>query len=447
MVNEIERKQEIRAVLIFCSLIGYILISYFTPRDSIYQLFGLFGALFGLYVYFVRTVSLWSNVKILLAAALLFRISLLWLTPNLSDDYFRFIWDGRSLLQNINPFQFLPAELVFRGVEGLDESLLNELNSPRYYSVYPPIHQFVFGVASYIFPDDVKGAIVVMRLFILTAEIGTVWIGVKLLKIFGLPAKNILWYALNPLVIIELTGNLHFEAIMIFFLLFSFCFLLNEKIHKAAMVFALAVSTKLIPLIFLPILISYLGVKKGIVFVSLVGAIVLISFLPFINETMLLHMFSSIDLYFQNFEFNASIYFLVSAVYKAIVGYNLIAVVGPSLSVVALVFILFIAFKKKEKGPKQLMIGMLLTLSVYLLFATTVHPWYITTLILLSVFTKYRYVIYWSGLIVFTYISYSQFFIKEQVLFLLLEYTVVFGVLAYELKLIPVVKLFQSKNH
>ena len=286
-----------------------------------------------------------------------------------------------------------------------------------------------------------------MRLFILTAEIGTVWIGVKLLKIFGLPAKNILWYALNPLVIIELTGNLHFEAIMIFFLLFSFCFLLNEKIHKAAMVFALAVSTKLIPLIFLPILISYLGVKKGIVFVSLVGAIVLISFLPFINETMLLHMFSSIDLYFQNFEFNASIYFLVSAVYKAIVGYNLIAVVGPSLSVVALVFIMFIAFKKKEKGPKQLMIGMLLTLSVYLLFATTVHPWYITTLILLSVFTKYRYVIYWSGLIVFTYISYSQFFIKEQVLFLLLEYTVVFGVLAYELKLIPVVKLFQSKNH
>jgi uncharacterized membrane protein len=85
----------------------------------------------------------------------------------------------------------------------------------------------------------------------------------ELLLYFKLPPKKIVWYALNPLIILELTGNLHFEVFAIFFLLASFYLLLKERQTLSALLFSLAVCIKLIPLIFLPSLLPYLGIRKA----------------------------------------------------------------------------------------------------------------------------------------------------------------------------------------
>src|SRR5690606_1859167 len=98
------------------------------------------------------------------------------------------------------------------------------------------------------------------------AEAGTLWLMSQLLKQFGLPKKNILLYALNPLVILELTGNLHHESILIFFVLLSVYLILQQKIWLAAVLFSFAIGIKLIPLIFLPILVRRLEWKKAILF-------------------------------------------------------------------------------------------------------------------------------------------------------------------------------------
>ncbi len=47
------------------------------------------------------------------------------------------------------------------------------------------------------------------------------------------------------------------------------------------------------------------------------------------------------------------------------------------------------------------------SLTIYLSLATIVHPWYITTVVALSIFTNYRFPLLWSALIVMTYINYS----------------------------------------
>ncbi|MCH7534733.1 MAG: mannosyltransferase [Bacteroidetes bacterium] len=416
MVDEVATRVT-RLILLICSLLGYVVITYFTPREYTYQLFTLFAVLFAVYVYLVVNAKDWSSVKFLIVASILIRFALLWLTPNLSDDYFRFIWDGRLISSGLNPYQYLPAELA-GSQEGLTTELLNQLNSANYYSVYPPVHQFIFGTAATFFSGYEKGAIMVMRLFIITADVGIVWIGVKLLRMFGLPIKSILWYAINPLVIIELTGNLHFEAIMLFFLLFSIYFLIKEEIYKSAIVFALAVSAKLIPLIFLPILINYLGFKRGVIFSGVAGIVVLITFIPFINSEIITNMASTLDLYFQNFEFNASVYYVAGAVFKMIVGYNLIVVVGPSISLIALILILIISLNTRVREVNKLFIGMLLSLTVYYLFSTTIHPWYISSLILLSVFTRYKFAIAWSILVVLSYFAYKQSPVEENMLLL-----------------------------
>jgi hypothetical protein len=95
---------------------------------------------------------------------------------------------------------------------------------PDYFTGYPPICQFIFGLATKLFGGNLVWSIAVIRLFIIASEIGTIYFLRKILSAFNLPLRNVLIYALNPLVIIELTGNLHMEGVMIFFLVSSILF-------------------------------------------------------------------------------------------------------------------------------------------------------------------------------------------------------------------------------
>ncbi|MFX4865137.1 hypothetical protein ABTB62_20370, partial [Acinetobacter baumannii] len=73
-------------------------------------------------------------------------------------------------------------------------------------------------------------------------------------------------YALNPIIIIEGAGNAHFEVVQAAYIFISLYYLHVKKITVAAIYWGLAIVTKLIPLMLLPLLIRWLGWKKGIIF-------------------------------------------------------------------------------------------------------------------------------------------------------------------------------------
>ncbi len=157
-------------------------------------------------------------------------------------------------------------------ISGLSNDLFTQLNSPNYYTIYPPILQTVFAISSFLFPKDIYAAALIMKFFILLAECGTIVFLLKLFKQFEIHAKNIAIYALNPLVIIELCGNLHFEAFMIFFLLLSVWWLVKNRIILSGFAMAFAVCAKLLPLMFLPFLIRRLGLKNSALYFATIGA-------------------------------------------------------------------------------------------------------------------------------------------------------------------------------
>ena len=72
-------------------------------------------------------------------------------------------------------------------------------------------------------------------------------------------------------------------------------------------------------------------------------------------------------------------------------------------------------------------------MSVYFFTATIIHPWYITTLVFLTLFTDFKYTLFWSGLSLLSYATYRDTNYEEVTLFLFIEYTVVYTVLFYEL--------------
>ena len=439
--------------LLICSLFLYGLLGYYIQRHETVLLLPSYFSVFAIYLY-ITLKSPDENTKFWFYASILFRITLLFSVPALSDDFYRFIWDGRLLASGYHPFAEVPSYYIQKGADipGINIDLFQKLNSSYYFTIYPPVAQFIFWLGVKISPNSVYGSVLVMKSTVFLAEIGSLILIKKLLIRFKLPAKRILIYALNPLVILELTGNIHLEAIMIFFLLLCIFLLFQKYFLVSAMAFSGAVCVKLIPLIFLPALLPRLGWKKSFVFYTIVGCTCLVLFLPLFDREIISGFQNSIGYYFKKFEFNASLYYIVRAWGISYYGYNIIQTAGWILGLVGGIFIVAISLfgttlKVKESwlhfkpstinqqrpssnDPPLILLWILL---LYFLFTTTLHPWYITTLLMLSIFTSYRFVVLWTALIFLTYAGYTQTGFHENLWITLFEYLLVLSYLVYEL--------------
>jgi alpha-1,6-mannosyltransferase len=434
------RQKPVEYVLIIISLACYCFIAYEIPRHATLPLFTAYGILFLIYLWIFNRSSN-QSVPFWVLVSLCFRVSLLFALPQLSDDFYRFIWDGRLLAAGQHPFAALPGEYLKLNILGINQDLYNHLNSKEYFAIYPPVAQYVFWVAVKISPNSILGSVIVIRIFILLAEIGSIFLMIKLLKKFNQPGSNVLIYALNPLVILELTGNLHFEAFVIFFLLLTVFFLSRKALLVSAASIGVAICAKLVPLIFLPSFIGRLSVKKLFLFYFAVAVTCLLIFFPFFDREIFNSLRSSVGLYFNKFEFNASLYYIVREFGFWRYGYNIIQTVGWKLGLTTFILIItfvWIRYKQsklmqEETNNHLLLQDWMWILFIYLLFTTTLHPWYIATLLALSVFTPYRFVIVWTGLIFLTYAGYTLNSFHEIIWLTAIEYCIVIGYLIYEL--------------
>ncbi len=430
------------------SLIVYLFLAYRIQRQESIELVSGFAILFFAYLWVYKKVTNLS-LPLWIYASFLFRLAFLFALPSLSDDFYRFIWDGRLMASGIHPFAELPSYYLSENVSvpGIDQGLFDRLNSQAYFTIYPPLAQYVFMIAAIVSPDSILGSVVVMRIFILAAEAASLFLLWKLLPLFTIDRKHLLIYALNPLVILELTGNLHFEAFVIFFILFSIYMLLRSNVTFAGVGFGLAIAVKLLPLMLLPQFLTRLGLRKSLLFYLMIWLTCVLLFLPLLSSEIIYGFGESFGLYFKRFEFNASIYYLVREYGFYTKGFNIIQSVGWKLALISTFGILMVSFWPLEsikkvwafkKGifpvsfldtPRIMMWVML----IYFLFATTIHPWYITTLLMFTVFTHYRFVVIWSALIFLTYTGYNSDGYTENLIVVGLEYVVVIGYLVYEL--------------
>jgi len=422
------------------SVAFYCSFAYDLERADFLKLISLYAALFVLFAIFLNRIP--KDFKLLMWIAIGFRLVFLFAIPNLSQDFYRFIWDGRLLLEGINPYLYTPEYFITHGEFPIAQAqeLYDGMGSlsASHYTNYPPVKQLCFAIAGIFAGKSILGSVVVIRLLIIAADIGTLYFGKKLLDKLNIPVHTIFWYILNPFIIIELTGNLHFEGVMIFFLIWSVYLLHSGKWKLSAFIFALSVSVKLIPLLFLPLLIQYLGWKKSIKYYGIVGVSILLLFAPYYASEFVNNYVDTIGLWFQNFEFNASLYYVMREIGYLFRGWNEIAIIGKIIPVVVLVMVISLAFFRNNKSTKSLITAMLFALSFYFFSATTVHPWYIATLLMLSIFTNYKFPLIWSFVIMLSYFAYSNLESQENLWLVALEYVVVYGVLFWE--------LFKPKN-
>jgi len=408
--------------LTLLSGLTYAWIAYYLDRSHFYELFGCFALVFATYLLFIKKAKV-EKLSFYLVLGVVFRLIFILSIPTLSDDYFRFIWDGQLLANGLNPFDQLPSAVSLNFPNKVD--LLNGMNSPNYYTIYPPLAQLVYWLSVKLSPNSILGSIVVIRSILILAEVGVIVLLPGLLSLLKIKPINALWYALNPLVIVEVCGNLHFEGLVAFFLLLAFYMLALHKNKLASMAWALAAATKLIPILLLPILLRKLTFKKTVLFYTLFGLLIVFLFWPFYNSSFISNFFESIRLYSKSFEFNASIYYLVREIGYRYTGYNPIQSAGPWLAVIAYLGIFIILLKRKISSWTYFFPLMLFALSWYYLFALIVHPWYSINLVFLAVFTQFRYPMLWSFLAILSYSAYSNPSFQENHWLIALEYLAV----------------------
>lgn len=427
------------------SLIGYTILAYVLTRENTFWLVSIFGILFVLFWSIHRQIKTWKQLLLL---GLLFRLVFICATPNLSQDFYRYLWDGNLMGMGINPYLHTPKEVVelvqfpFSSVLYEKMGFLSNVN----YSNYPPLSQYLFQGMAFFSQKNLFGGIIFLRFIYFMFEMLLFFLGKNLIKTLKLSPNLASWYFLNPLLIIETYGNLHGEGVMCGIFLLGLGFLFQKRVFFSALLFGISIAFKLFPLLFLPLFYFYFRRKRRLLFFGIITTTVFLFFLPFSNENTALNYWKTLNLWFNTFEFNASLFYLLRAIGFELVGFNIIKIVGLIMPFFLITSIGYISLRNRNPTDIQILKNLLWVCSLYLFTATTVHPWYVISLVALGLLSGYLFPLVWSATVFLSYTAYGSPEVEESAVALVLEYSIVYACLAYELWKKPLLKHFQKTD-
>ena len=184
-------------------------------------------------------------------AAIVFRLLLLTTLPTLSDDVFRYIWEGNLLTQGVSPYQ---APINAPELDAFDIPARELVNNPTFASPYLPVTHGIFSLTSLILGDSAFGFQLVMTLL----ELAAAWGLMTLLKIVNIAPRRILLWLWNPIVVVEIAHGAHLDAIMIFFTAVALVATFHPKVSETSLLgpilLGLATLTRPIPVLLTPVL-------------------------------------------------------------------------------------------------------------------------------------------------------------------------------------------------
>jgi len=397
-----------------------------SDRSNFPVLISLFTESFVAYLILLHQKN--TQISYLALVAVLAHIPAFFFMPNLSPDSYRFLWDGALTLSGENPLDTIPRELMssepYASSFYYKELYQNITDlSKNNFTCYPTVNQFYFAIAN-LFSNNVSVNLFVLKFLIFcTQALGLLYLW-RLLKLLKINVKRVFIVALNPLWLTETVGNLHFEGVMLSFLIMALYFLVKKQWFWAAILFAGAVHIKLIPIVLLPFLLRYLGWRRSFLFYGITGGLIFGLSLVYMRPDNYQNFLDSLQLYFSSFEFNSLIYHNYMEYGRSLYGFYPTEKYEFDLPGIAALLMLCIAFYGGRYSFKVMATRMIFGLLIYYLFATTVHPWYVLTILGLSVFTNYSFGIIWSGLIFLTYASYGAFDKETLRLIIHIEYAV-----------------------
>jgi hypothetical protein len=314
---------------------------------------------------------------ILFAVAVAARLPFLPLDPFLSDDVYRYLWDGLVQLNGINPFLHTPGDLE---LAALRPSWHASINHPHIPTIYPPLAQVSFLLIALL-----GNSVLTAKLLWIALDLGT---GLLLWRIARIthrhPAQALVLYLWSPLLVVEIAWSGHLETLG----LIALVALLASAAHplRAGAFMALAALAKLAPAAALPPLARRLGWRYALAFVTVTGAF----YLPYARAGS--RLWAGFMTYVEQWEFNAGAFAVI----------ELLTPDGQSARIVAgLLLLAVIVWTTVRSFDVERALFWILGAGI--LLSPTVHPWYVLWVLPLAALRASRPWILLSGLVFLAY--------------------------------------------
>jgi alpha-1,6-mannosyltransferase len=310
----------------------------------------LAGILYVIAVFLVERFRLGRAAMIvILAGTVLFRLVLLPATPSLSDDVYRYQWDGRVQRAHLNPYLAVPSSPELSWLLNPDNPEPPGIDTP---TIYPPLSELAYRTI-----ETVAGYKLVSTIL----DLGCVGVLMLLLAALKLPLHRVLTYAWNPAVLLSFAMSGHFDPLAILMLLAALFFLVRNRPKLSIAALALAFLSKLFPVLLLPAFLKRVRPAYAGIFALLVVGF----YLPFSNAG--LHLFDGARNYGRDWSNNASFFQLLHFVARSKARAEFLA---------GLILLAAISYSAKKQAG-LLWSSLVLTGGV-LLVSPTAYPWYFT---------------------------------------------------------------------
>jgi len=343
------------------------------------------------------------SVALIGLVAILARLVLLGTTPTLSDDIYRYHWDGRVQQAGIDPYALPPNDPALRF---LRDDHFAHLNFPHLRTIYPPLTELAFWLGASLertwspawlwwagrHPErprhggGVEGLTSQKAVF-LSAELTMV---LSLLVILVRRRQSPLWvvaYAWHPLTILEIAGSGHNDALGIALGWAGIAAWHVRSWGGCTLAWIGAFLSKFGSIIMAPWWWWRRAARGWLVVFLLASA------LPFAAyPTAVTALFESLSAMTGRVESNASLYLLLVGLFRHAVLVRLIA------TGVWLVFLLWWA--RRQDDPIRYIVGVA---GVGVLVSPVLHPWYLLWLVPCFCFVRVPAFLALSGTVVLAY--------------------------------------------
>ena len=363
----------------------------------------------------------------ILGVAIALRILLLPMAPSLSDDAWRYVWDGRLLLHGVNPYHHTPASAA---LAPFADGLLQRQGYPTTHTIYPPGAELLFATAVAVGETTGTGYVggyYFWKILLVAGEIVAIHLLLLMLERTGMPRRRAILYAWHPLVLVELAGQGHTDGLWVLSLAIFLWMVARRSAVGSAFGLAFGAITRLFTLLLVPLWWRIMTPRQ-----RRAGAIALavgmVLFLPLL-EPRAFASFTSVGIRFTNYyEFNGGFYralkWLLDELHAA--PSNAIAGMVGVVAQGSLFLIVWIARRWRSDELQSVASGALAIVTAQLFFGTKVHVWYFVAPLFLLVVARgsiFRTAWLWVALVApFTYLYYGWEPHAERVVVIALEW-------------------------
>jgi hypothetical protein len=319
--------------------------------------------------------------RIAIATALSFGAALVFAPPLLSDDLYRYLWEGRLWLEGLNPYRLAPDDPA---LAHLRDDLWANINNKPLGSIYPLLSQLIFVAAQWL-----GGKVWTLKVLALLAHVLSVAVVARVCT----ERKAALALALNPLVLSEAALSGHFDILCGVALLIAVWALSRHRFVQAGVAACAAVGLKVVGLVVLPLLARR---PKVLVATGLGSALLL---MPLVWERAPGDPVSGAGQFATRWRGNESVFAVIDQLSRALFEPSSADLVARSVAATTLLALCALAVYRRVP-PMRAVRALLWAL---LLLSPQVHPWYLAWLLPLEVAAGGSAGLVWSAAVLCAY--------------------------------------------